>query len=346
MLGAGVGVGALLLVALDPTLIAHGPLVTTDVGCAAFATLFVFLLWRVLAVPTRGRLLLAGLALGAALAAKFSAVLLLSMGGLLLLIGAPRVGVRRLVWATGVLLALGVVAAVVVQATYFFPRDPWLYLGGIRSINADHDPAYRAYMAGRFSPKFWTYYLVTYALKEPLPSMALAAVGAWTLARPARALPVDRAFVLLPPALVFAGYTVFSDNLGVRYLIPALPFLHLLGGVGLVTLLESGRRARAVGLLLVVWLVVAAAGIFPITSRTSTRWRARRPMRAGSVSTGARAAARSGWTTATWTGDRASTSSPPGSPRTRAPSACASPTSAACRPSASACATRRWTRAW
>jgi hypothetical protein len=263
MLGAGVGLGALLLFALDPTLIAHGPLVTTDVGCAAFATLFLFLLWRVLAAPTRARLLLAGLALGAALAAKFSAVVLLPIGGLLLLIGAPRVGARRLVWATGVLLALGVTAAIVVQATYFFPRDPWIYLDGIRSVNADHDPTYWPYMAGRFSPKFWTYYLVTYALKEPLPSMALAAVGAWTLARPGRALPVDRAFVLLPPALVLASYTVFSHNLGMRYVIPALPFLHLLGGVGLVTLLEAGRRGRAVGLLLVVWLVVAAAGIFP-----------------------------------------------------------------------------------
>src|SRR5207302_1751441 len=60
MLGDAAAVGALVLFALDPALIAHGPLVTTDVGCAAFVTLFVFALSRYLQRRTPGRLLLCG----------------------------------------------------------------------------------------------------------------------------------------------------------------------------------------------------------------------------------------------------------------------------------------------
>ena len=262
MLGAGAALGAVTLFAFDPTLIAHGPLVTTDAGCAAFGALFVFLLWRFLTSPGRARLILAGLALGLALAAKFSALFLLPIAAVLLLLAAPREGGRRLLWAGGALAAMLALAAVVVHVTYFFPRDALAYVDGLRQVNADHNPAYWPYMAGRFSPRFWSYYLVTYVLKEPLPSLTLAAVGVWAVTRPdVRA--VDRACLLLPPALLVAAYTAFSHNLGMRYVIPALPFLHLLGGAGLARLWTAGRWTRGLGVALVAWLVVTAVGIFP-----------------------------------------------------------------------------------
>src|SRR6202044_3052138 len=55
-----------------------------DVGLAAFTVLFLFLLWRYLRNPTVARLVLCGLALGAALCVKFSALLLLPVAGLIL----------------------------------------------------------------------------------------------------------------------------------------------------------------------------------------------------------------------------------------------------------------------
>ena len=262
MLGAGAGLGALALFTFDPTLIAHGALVTTDVGCAAFGALFLFLLWRHLMAPSPVRLGAAGVALGAALAAKFSALFFVPVAAVLLALGAPREGARRLAWAAAALGALLVLAAIVVHATYFFPRDPLVYVDGLRQVNADHNPSYWPYMAGSFSPRFWSYYLVAYVLKEPIPSLVLAALGVWAITRPG-ALAIDRAFLLLPPAALLAAYTVFSHNLGMRYIIPALPFMHLLGGTGLARLWTRGRAGRTVALGLLTWLVVNAAGIFP-----------------------------------------------------------------------------------
>ena len=63
-------------------------------------------------------------------------------------------------------------------------------------------------------------------------------------------------------------------TMGVRYIIPVLPFGFLLGGVGLAALFRSARRwQRAAGAALCLWLVAAAAGIWPTISGISTRQR-------------------------------------------------------------------------
>lgn len=262
LLGDATAVGALVLFALDPTLIAHGPLVTTDVGCAAFVTLFVFALWRYLQRRTPGRLLLTGLALGAALAAKFSAVFLLPIAALILLAGTPLPLGRRLAWAAAALVAIGAVAVVVVEAVYLSPRDPWLYVRGLRQVYTGIDPNYVPYMAGEFRRHFWSYELVAYLLKEPLPSIVLVGVGLWAIRRPGLTA-ADRVCLLAPPAVLGIAYAVFAANLGVRYVIPLLPFLYLIGGAGLAALLAGGRVRRVCGWVLAAWLVLAATGVYP-----------------------------------------------------------------------------------
>src|ERR1041385_7884949 len=77
LVGSVAALGALFFYAFDPTMIAHSAFVTTDVGVTAFATLFLFTLWRYLHEPTRKHLIFCGLALGAVLGAKFSAILIL-----------------------------------------------------------------------------------------------------------------------------------------------------------------------------------------------------------------------------------------------------------------------------
>jgi len=103
---------------------------------------------------------------------------------------------------------------------------------------------------------------VAYLLKEPLPSVVLAGVGLWTIARPGLTV-ADRACLLVPPAVLGAAYAAFAANLGVRYAIPLLPFLHLIGGAGLAALLAGGRARRVCAWLLVAWLATAALGIYP-----------------------------------------------------------------------------------
>jgi len=283
LLGATAATGALLLYVFDPNILAQAPLVATDSGFAAFAVLFLFALWWYLNHRSVKRLVLCGCALGLMLASKFSAVFLLPVALALLILAtrwipaqvpqrssslvdpfASEDGGQRLVWSVYAFLAMGVLAVLVIEAVYFFPRNPFLYIEGIRRINADHVPTYEAFMAGAFKPHFLTYYVVCYLVKEPLPAIVLAAVGVWAALRRGAMPHMDCAFLFLPPLCLFLAYSIYSDDLGFRYMIPALPFLHLVGGAGLAFLLkEGGLLKRTAAVVLCLWAVVAGTAIYP-----------------------------------------------------------------------------------
>ena len=301
MVGPTAALGALFLYALDPTLLAHSYLVTTDTGLAAFTVLFLWALWSYVRHPGWKRLLLCGLALGAVLGTKFSAILLLPVGAVLLLAavrwlpepvpgsagqvrGGSKKASRRAkraeraaepaprrpwqLWkfavAAGAFLAMCLVAAVVIQALYFFSSDSSLYVAGLKRVNADHDPDYLAFMAGQLQHRFLSYFAVAYLLKEPLASILLAALGLVVLVRSKTITVLRKLFLLLPPAVLFAGYTLAADDLGIRYIVPCLPFAFLAGGVGLEALVRNrSLGGRWVAAALCAWIVVAAAGIYP-----------------------------------------------------------------------------------
>jgi hypothetical protein len=323
LVGSAAALGALFLYALDPTMVAHSFLVTTDSGLAAFTLLFLCAVWRYLRHPGWKSVMLCGLAMGAVLGAKFSGLFMAPVAAFLLLsailwpaarttetpdaaekpaspspriekagpnspcpcgsgkkykkchgaAGAPKtagVGMertlqrRRIVACACAFVAMCVVAVVVMEALYFFPGDPFLYLTGLRKVNADHAADYQVYFHGNLARRFYGYFVAAYLLKEPLAAILLAAAGLVVLWRSKSTPVTTKLFLLLPPAVFLVAMTIFADDMGVRYLIPALPFLHLLGGMGLVALAGRARgwgRYAAAGLCL--WLVVAAAGIYP-----------------------------------------------------------------------------------
>ncbi len=283
LLGQTAALGALFLYAFDPTMIGHAYLVTTDVGFAVFGFLFLFCLWLYLNYRSPGRLLWCGLSLGAALASKFAAIFLLPIAAVLVFwatrwirVPAPargspltdpyafEAGGRRIVRCACALLAMGLLATILIEALYFFPRDPFLYIKGMGRLYYDHDPTYLPFMAGTFQQRFLSYYLVATLVKEPVASIVLIAFGLLALIRRGSVTVMDRAFILLPPAGLFVVNTLWSHDLGIRYVIPALPFLHLAGGAGLAALLREEKslgKVAAVGCA--AWVTVAAIGIYP-----------------------------------------------------------------------------------
>jgi hypothetical protein len=138
--GPAAGLAALVLCAFNPDLRAHSRLVTTDLGAALFIFVAVLAWERLAERATAARLLAAGAATGAAFAAKFSALVLVPVLGVLALLVVlpraparffpggldPRLGgprgarVRRL--AIG-LPAMAVVAVLVVWSAYGFEGD-------------------------------------------------------------------------------------------------------------------------------------------------------------------------------------------------------------------------------
>jgi 4-amino-4-deoxy-L-arabinose transferase-like glycosyltransferase len=128
---------ALFLCVLSPDVLAHGQLVTTDVGIALFMFLSVVAFDAASRRVSPGRVALAGLAAGAAFATKFSAVLLLPILAALALVAilapepvtlalpgrAPReVGSRgsRAAAMGGLLAAVGLMSLLFVWASYGF----------------------------------------------------------------------------------------------------------------------------------------------------------------------------------------------------------------------------------
>jgi hypothetical protein len=299
MLGQVAALGALLLYVLDPTLIGHSALVTTDVGLAVFSLAFFYALWKHDQAPSLQRLIWCGVALGCALDAKYSAVLLIPIAGLLLVRGAvrrtgsdipvvadsqpcpcgsgrkyktchgaekpglalDRRAVVNAVRSLGVMLA---VAVVVIELFYGFRASPLEYWHGLQRVNADHNPDYQAFLGGQAQHRFWYYFAAVYLLKEPLATILLCALGCFVLLRSRSFSTTTRWFVFLPPATLFAAYSASAANLGIRYIIPVMVFLYLAGGTGLAWLWTKRTAwARGVAVVLSLWAVEASAGIYP-----------------------------------------------------------------------------------
>jgi 4-amino-4-deoxy-L-arabinose transferase-like glycosyltransferase len=116
------GFAALALAAFSPTLLAHGPLATTDVSAALALTLSVGAFWWQLRAGGTWRLLLSAVAFGLACVCKFSAVLLLPIFFLLVALNGfiTARAERRFAWTATGLAAHGLIAWSIIWACYGF----------------------------------------------------------------------------------------------------------------------------------------------------------------------------------------------------------------------------------
>jgi len=245
LLGETAALAALFLYTLSPTILGHAYLVTLDVGLAAFTLLFFYSMWRYLNAPDWKHLALCGLAMGLMLSAKFSAIFLLPVALVLLLIA------RR----PSALVILALIATFVIQVLYLSPGGLFFYSTGLQRVNADHNPDYLVFLGGQLQHRFPAYFPIAYLLKEPIAAILLAAVGLYVTRR--------HLFLLLPPAAIFAAHMAFADDLGVRYIIPALPFLYLVGGAGAAWLIARGLPCRIAAAALAGWLLIACFSVAP-----------------------------------------------------------------------------------
>jgi 4-amino-4-deoxy-L-arabinose transferase-like glycosyltransferase len=264
---------------LDPNILAHARLSTTDVGGTLFAFLAAYALWKALRQPPIYWVLWTGLAMGLAFSAKLSALLFGPILALTVLLDGllDRPGrTRRLLGRTVLMLSIGLVGLLVVWATYSFqvgplevekrtinvPAPP--YVQGIMAILDSAAGGRPGYLMGQISTEGWWYYFpVAFAVKTPLTTLVglLIATG-MMLRRPAR----DDLLILVPPLLFFLVSTTARLNLGYRHLLPALPFLAVhIGRIAPPTsgsLPSASRVARYLPIALVA-LAFSTLSIYP-----------------------------------------------------------------------------------
>ncbi|MGH7790498.1 MAG: ArnT family glycosyltransferase, partial [Candidatus Binatia bacterium] len=279
--GERAGLVALVLYCFSPTVLAHTRLATTDLPIALGYVATLWCAWRLLRAPSLGRTLLVGLALGAALTIKFSALLLpptLAALWVLWALWAPR-GERRRRWAAGAaaLVAIGAVAVVVIWAVYGFrysispdatfrpdPRWPVAESGSavalVRAAMANQllpesylygllrqmwESGRQPYLNGRLHDGgVWYYFPEAFLLKStPSLLVLLPWLGLAALYR-TRGRSFDGWCVALP-ALLYAAFAVsFAMNIGHRHILPLYPLLFVLLGGAAVRAAHGPRVAR------------------------------------------------------------------------------------------------------
>jgi hypothetical protein len=131
----------------------------------------------------------------------------------------------------------------------------------VGSFNIFSSLARETYLLGVVSESgLWSYFLVAFLTKTPLPVLLLLVTGLFFWRR----VRVDDLFVLLPPVLYLMFAVLSGMNLGLRHILPVYPFLFVaLGGVAARLWGRGGKAGRAFLLLVALWYAAACAGTYP-----------------------------------------------------------------------------------
>lgn len=301
LFGAAAGLIALLLIVFEPNIIAHGALVTTDIGISLGLLVAVYSFYRYVKSPTWPRLLIAGLATGVALSVKHSGLLifpiLAALAGCEILLGSER---RKLVLRyIGSLAVIAVLAVAVLWTSYGFhfrarpagldvnpsfsesvqrlsPVEsrvlsmaarlrllPEPYLYGIADVRWTSNFS-ATYLWGKMYPHgVWFYFPATFVVKATLAfmSLCLLAIACIALRRLTRRREI--LYVAVPGALYMAAAMSSGLNLGVRHILPVFVFLAILVGGACAALMESSRRWTYVVAALVLLHAISSLRVYP-----------------------------------------------------------------------------------
>lgn len=283
--GAVGGLVALALYAFSPDVIAHGSLATLDVPVVGFLLTSVWLAWRARRRPWLYAPL-SGLALGAALATKMSALPAVPVLLLLILLSVWSASGRT--WraaALGVAAGAGaaLLAVAVVWGSYLAvdPHLAWTpppdapasggprglaarllpfpepYADGLRMQFGFEDSRWSGFLFGElYSGGRWYYLPAALLVKSPLGAIVLWLAGAATLLAAPR-LRAAAPYVLVPAAVLLGVAMTGARDFGTRYALVVPVFLAV--------------AAAAVVTVRLQWVRIGAAALVALVAVSSLR---------------------------------------------------------------------------
>ncbi len=301
--GGPVALIALFLFTFEPLVLAHGSLVTTDMGasCFLFASFYTF--YRFLKQPGPGRLLACGLAVGLALAAKLTGVLALPI---LILLALTDVAFtredrgRRALRLTGSLLAIFLMGYGILWAFYTFryaarpdgpPLTPSLaqlasliphlwqsrlltqlaaahllpeaYLYAWAKLYSDITTT-PGFLFGRTYPMgTWRYFPAAFAIKSTLSLLLLLALSPFVLRRFGRAARVPTAGLALSVCVILLSSLPSHLDIGVRHILPLYPFAMVLAAAAAWAVARASRPGALAVAVLLLFGCISSLRSFP-----------------------------------------------------------------------------------
>lgn len=205
--GGGAGLLALALLALDPNILAHTRLATTDLGLAAGALVAGYTLWWYWQRPLPSRAILAGIGFALLQNTKFTAGLFVPLFAFIILVNlrirSTEHGIRDTLRTLIMLvIAYVLIAPLTLWAMYGFqigalpdnlPTLPQLggvtlplshHLEQLLDIGGRLQKATPAFLMGNYSDNGWWYYFpVVFLLKTSLPTLILLALAVFLFLR-------------------------------------------------------------------------------------------------------------------------------------------------------------------
>jgi hypothetical protein len=274
LFGSRAAVFAVALFSLEPTILAHGRVVHTDVPAAFGYLLFFMALYTYKKKQTWRWAICLGAAAAVAILTKFSMLMIgFVLAGLFILL-FWKTAKRQAVIAQAAIIFLSIM--ILINAAYFFQHGSldntdyrWLLAnfpshGSALSLTAQslsyvlpkefvmgifyqfwhNSDGHSAGLLGMYSQKGWWYYFpVAFALKTTLPFLflSLASIG-WATYKLIKDRD-GRFFWLLTPVVIYSVFVLFSHiDIGVRYLLPIFPFLIIIGSALLESLVKTKHR--------------------------------------------------------------------------------------------------------
>lgn len=301
MFGTGAGLIALTLLAFDPNILAHGALITTDVGLACFMFLSVYLFYRFVKSPSALRLIVTGIAVGLVLAVKHTGLLILPILFLLTvceIILRKQFG-RQALKLLGSFVLITLIGWVVLWSFYRFrydarpnglqmnpplaeyvqglePREAWpiltmarwcvlpeSYVYGLADVRLTAN-YYTSYVLGKvYAHGVWFYFPVAFLIKSTIAVLALLLLSLGVVVTRRLNHWREILFLIIPVIFYLVIALTVGMNIGVRHILVVYVFLYvLIGGAAWALMRNSRRWTYVVGVLLLVH-VVSSVRAFP-----------------------------------------------------------------------------------
>jgi hypothetical protein len=297
-LGEAGGLAALWLYAFNPNFLAHGNKVTSDVPAAFFTAASLYFFWKLRRQPHAASFVACAIATAGALLSKYTSLLLFPVFALLLLLkwldqrqqGAPRPKVLKIAAAAAgfvLLVVLFVNAAYLFKgsfrswADYTWESDafqalhldaipiplPRVFVQGLdySSYLQEHVEVGRGlnYVRGQLSTRgVWYAFPLMIVMKTPLAFFGLLGLAVAVRRQEPRPDRWTWLVWVVPSVAVVACFSLLATaQLGIRYLLPALPTLILCGARGVA--FGTTPRRRLVVMALLGWYAASTLSYHP-----------------------------------------------------------------------------------